>query len=90
MGAPILHLHVDFAQRVEKVQAVLQNLIQFCQRNSGKVEERNKQVLFMLQRTVDCAIINLCSFLQSMWFSVFDLVQGLQHESPVNEQLSES
>ncbi|KAL5471029.1 hypothetical protein EMCRGX_G029102 [Ephydatia muelleri] len=58
----------DFAQRVEKVQAVLQNLIQFCQRNSGKVEERNKQ---------------------SMWFSVFDLVQGLQHESPVNEQLSE-
>ena len=48
MNVIVLHVHVhanlDFTQRVEKVQAVLQGLIMFCQRNSGKVEKATKQV----------------------------------------------
>lgn len=69
---PILHLTIDFAQRVEKVQAVLQNLIQFCQRNSGKVEERNKQVhVYGAEDCRDTKIYTFCrqcGFLYLIWF----------------------
>ncbi len=35
--------------RVEKVEGILQALLQFCQRNSGRLEEKARQVRLRLE-----------------------------------------
>ena len=94
----------EMSRRLEKVEAILQALLQFCQRNSSGMEEKARQVRHcctLNQSTltllywcrIDFGVFVYCFFvLQQMWFPIFDKIHSLQKKygnSP-NQPLTES
>ena len=56
----------ELAKRVEKADGILQALLQFCQRNSGRMDEKARQVGVVILIVLVCSLSWLWSCLMSL------------------------
>ena len=86
----------ELSKKVEKADGILQALLQFCQRNSGRMDEKARQVSYIIVAicTVGCCALcdNVLLYIQAMWFPTFDKIHSLQrkYEPAINQVISES
>ena len=87
----------ELTKKVEKADGILQALLQFCQRNSGRMDEKARQVGVVILIVLVCSLSwfwshNHWCLLQAMWFPTFDKIHSLQkkYEPATNQVISES